>query len=483
MSTLLVVDDEPAILHAFRRVFVAPQVRLLTAESAREGIRLVREHRPDVVVLDVRLPDESGLDVFHRINAIDAGIPVLFITGHGTTDTAIEAIKNGALDYLFKPLDIHKLREAVETAFEVPRATRASGQDEKGLAQGMPDEAMIGRCEAMQEVYKSIGRLAPQNIPVLILGESGTGKELVARALWRHSRRSQEMFLPVNCAAIADSLIESELFGHEKGAFTGADRTRIGKFEQCRGGTLFLDEIGEMTAAAQAKILRVLQEQRFERVGGEQTIETDVRLIAATNRREEHLLSHQRLRGDLYYRLSVSSIRLPALRDRGDDLELLTRYFLDRFRQELGKQEVSTIAESTMALLKEYAWPGNVRQLQSAIKRALLNAAGPTLLPEFLPQKLRRPQASMASEADATEMLDDLDRLILAELASGEENLYSRMLEVMERQLIRRVLEHTGGSQAQAARRLGISRGTLRSKMRALGIKVEQCGWRGDVRS
>ena len=293
MSTVLVVDDEEAILHAFRRAFDRSEITVLTAASGQEGLEQVRENQPDIVVLDINLPDISGMDVFQRIREHDARIPVIFITGHGTTETAIEAMKLGAFDYLLKPLELPHLEHLVGRAVEISRLTRVPARTEDEPHQEGAD-VLIGRCLPMQEVYKTIGRVAPQDVTVLILGETGTGKELVARAIYQHSRRASGPFLAVNCAAIPETLLESELFGHEKGAFTGADRRRIGKFEQCSGGTLFLDEIGDMSPMTQAKMLRVLQDQRFERVGGSETIQTDVRLIAATNRELRELISAAR---------------------------------------------------------------------------------------------------------------------------------------------------------------------------------------------
>src|SRR5579871_4658157 len=282
MPTLLVVDDEPSILTAFRRAFRSP-LEVLTAETAREGLELAEQHRPDVIILDVQLPDMSGLDALGRLRERDARSPVIFITGKSTTDTAIEAMKRGAYDYLLKPLELAQLRQVIERALAISRLMHVPAVFADASDADDRKDVIVGRCPAMQDVYKAIGRVAPQDVTVLITGESGTGKELVARALYQHSRRAAGPFMAINCAALPEQLLESELFGHEKGAFTSADRQRIGKFEQCAGGTLFLDEIGDMPPALQAKILRVLQEQRFERVGGNETISTDVRMLAATN--------------------------------------------------------------------------------------------------------------------------------------------------------------------------------------------------------
>src|SRR3954469_7112811 len=363
MPKPLVVDDEPSILHFFRRAFPGPDVTLLTASSAAEGLAAVGRDRPDAVVLDINLGGESGLETFRRIHAADPKVPVIFITGHGTADTAIEAMRLGAYEYLLKPLELDHLTDLVDRAFEISRLMRVPATiPEEGEAEDTAD-AMIGRCPAMQGVYKQVGRVAPQDVTVLILGESGTGKELVARAIYHYSNRAQGPFLAINCAAIPETLLESELFGHEKGAFTGADRKRIGKFEQCNGGTLFLDEIGDMSPLTQTKILRVLQDQRFERLGGSETVQTDVRLIAATNYDLERMVAEGNFRSDLYYRLSIFTIRLPPLCERGEDLPLLVDYFVRRFNRELGK-EVLRVAPATLEQLRKHNWPGNLRELQ-----------------------------------------------------------------------------------------------------------------------
>jgi DNA-binding NtrC family response regulator len=472
MPSLLVIDDEPAILHAFRRSFHKSDVEVLTAASATEGLAMVTQHHPDVVILDISLPDLSGLDVLRRIQQQDARMPVIFITGHGTTETAIEAMKLGAFDYLLKPLELTPLRELVSRAFAISRLMRIPALTEDEPTQE-PADVLVGRCPAMQEVYKAIGRVAPQDVTVLILGETGTGKELVARAIYHHSRRSAGSFLAINCAAIPETLLESELFGHEKGAFTGAERKRIGKFEQCSGGTLFLDEIGDLTPLTQTKFLRVLQEQRFERVGGNDTIQTNVRLIAATNHNLEQLTATGQFRGDLYYRLSVFPIPLPPLRERGDDLLLLVDHFLRRFGPPLGK-EVHEVAAETLDILRQYAWPGNVRELQSVLKQTLLQATGPVLLPDFLPAALRTPK-DLSAPALNMPMLD-WEAFLTARLHTGATGVYAEALAVMERQVLTHVLRHTGGNQLQAARILGITRNSLRHKLRALGIPLNaQC--------
>lgn len=470
MPTLLVIDDETSILHAFRRAFKRPDRKLLTATTGKEGFQAVVDHQPDVVVLDINLPDGSGLDVFRQIHKHDARIPVIFITGHGTTETAIEAMKLGAFDYLLKPLELAPLEALLDRAIEISRLMRVPAQIEDETPQENAD-LIIGRCAAMQDIYKSIGRIAPQDVTVLILGETGTGKELIARAIYQHSRRAGGPFLAVNCAAIPEALLESELFGYEKGAFTGAERRRIGKFEQCSGGTLFLDEIGDMSPLTQAKILRVLQDQQFERVGGNETIQANVRIIAATNRDLPRMIAEEEFRSDLYYRLSVFTITLPPLRDRGDDLALLIQYFLKRFGRELGK-EVKDISPEALEMLRGYSWPGNMRELQSVIKQALLHASGPLLLPDFLPPLARKEVGAIA--ADVPGFYSGLDRLIESELRVESTNVFETVLNEVKRRLLTQALHQTGNNQVRAAKALGISRSTLRNELRTLGISVEK---------
>ncbi|MGE3809469.1 MAG: sigma-54-dependent transcriptional regulator [Gemmataceae bacterium] len=467
MPTLLVVDDEPSILYFFRKAFTEPEVTLLTVATAGEGVEAVARDRPDVVILDINLPDASGLDTFHRIHEIDPKIPVIFITGHGTMATAIEAMRLGAYEYLLKPLELDQLSDLVERAFEISRLMRVPAViSEDTAAPNEEADALLGRCGAMQEVYKAIGRVAPQNVTVLVFGESGTGKELVARALYHYSDRARGPFLAINCAAIPETLLESELFGHEKGAFTGADRKRIGKFEQCNGGTLFLDEIGDMTPLTQTKILRVLQEQKFERVGGNEPIATDVRVIAATNRDLEKMVAEETFRGDLYYRLNVYTIKLPSLRARGDDLTLLAEHFVRRFSAEL-KKDVHGIASEAMKLLRGYSWPGNVRELQSVIKQVLLQTTGPVVIPEFLPAALREQDAG-GSELD----YGDLTAFVRDQLEAGSTRLYAEYQALTDKHLFTEVLRQTEGNLSKAARFLGITRATLRTKLNALGVPV-----------
>jgi two-component system nitrogen regulation response regulator GlnG len=469
MGRLLLVDDDPVMILDQVTHALGPQgMEIEVARTGADGLRRVAAQLPDVILLDVHLPDLAGLEVHQRIRRIDGRIPVIFITWAATADTAIEAMKQGAYDYLFKPLDLARLRTVVVQALELGRLMREPAV----VAETPPAEdvgdAIIGRCPAMGEVYKAIGRVAAQNVIALITGESGTGKELVARAIYQHSTRSRAPFLAINCAAIPESLLESELFGHEKGAFTGADRKRIGKFEQCNGGTIFLDEIGDMPLATQAKILRLLQDQSFERVGGNETIQTDVRLIAATHRDLRAWSAEGKFRQDLYYRLSVFTIPLPALRERGDDLPMLVQHYLRRFSRELGR-EVREVTPEALELLRRYPWPGNIRELQGVLKQALLQATGNVLIPAFLPESLSLPPEPAAGPEVEAEADFTFEAFILQRLEEGTTTLSAEAHQHLDRLLLRLVLRHTKGNQVQAARVLGISRQTLRTKTRDLG--------------
>jgi two-component system nitrogen regulation response regulator GlnG len=480
MAHVLLIDDDPVLIpEQVRQAFLGPRYRVVVAGTGAEGLELVRADPPDVILLDLRLPDQSGLEVYQYIRKIDARIPVIFITMAKTADAAIEAMKQGAYDYLFKPLDLHELRRVVVEALEVARRMREPAV----LADTAPDPdidgAIVGSCPAMREVYKAIGRVAAQNVPVLITGESGTGKELVARAIYQHGPRAKAPFLALNCAAIPEQLLESELFGHEKGAFTGADRRRIGKFEQVSGGTLFLDEIGDMPLALQAKILRLLQEQSFERVGGNETVRTDVRLIAATHRDLKAWSAEEKFRPDLYHRLSVFTIHLPPLRERDDDLPMLVQHYLRRFSRELGR-EVREVDPEALERLRNYPWPGNIRELQSVLKQALLQASGTILLPAFLPELsplwggggAPPPQRGESGRAPPPGEDLGLEAFIRQRLGPDAQDLYADTHRQVDRLLLPRVLEYTGGNQHQAARLLGIARQTLRQKLRDLGLHV-----------
>jgi DNA-binding NtrC family response regulator len=474
MPKLLVIDDEPNIRFSIEQVFSSRDLQVLGAETGEEGLRLVEEESPNVILLDIMLGDRLGLDLFHDLRRVDPKCLVIFVTGHGTTDTAIEAMKLGAYDYLVKPLDLDQLRQVLDQALAISRLMRVPAIVEEGDRPEDKPDRLIGSGAAMQAICKQIGRVAPQDVNVLVTGESGTGKELVARAIYNHSHRSQEAFLAINCAAIPESLLESELFGHERGAFTGADRRRIGKFEQSHGGTLFLDEIGDMAPGTQAKILRLLQEGQFERVGGNESIKSDVRIIAATNQDLDKLIEEGRFRKDLYYRLRGVSIDLPPLRQRREDIAELSFYFLFRFNRQLG-MSVQSISPEALELLEKFNWPGNVRQLQSSIREALIVSVGPTIIPEFLPADLHQEDTPESEEdAETGSMLEvdsqSLPHFIETAVRGGEKDAYRRSLENFDRLIISLAMRQADGNQTRAAEILGLSRVTLRAKLRCMGI-------------
>ena len=474
MPKLLVIDDDRSIRHLVSTALGHDDLQVIDASTAAEGLEQIRIHAPDVALLDIVLPDLSGLELLSQIQTADPKLPVIFTTSGGTSDTAIEAMKLGAYDYVPKPLDIQHLEKLVQQALANRRMMLVPVALAQSANESTPGDPIIGRGPRMQEVYKAIGRVAAKDVTVLIRGESGTGKELVARAIYQHSDRAVRGFLAINCAAIPEPLLESELFGHEKGSFTGAANRRIGKFEQCSGGTLFLDEVGDMSPVLQSKILRVLQEQRFERVGGLETVQTDVRVIAATHRDLELMVERNEFRPDLYYRLNGFMISLPPLRERKDDLCVLLDHLLARFSRELGK-EVHGIAPDALQALMSYTWPGNVRELQSVVRQAILQATGPVLVADSLPEVVRLGgHRGVPLSAHAQEAEDELAEFVEDRLRGGSTALYAECLERMERALLTKILDAVAGNQSQAARILGITRSSLRYKTRQLGISINQ---------
>src|SRR5215471_18090649 len=388
MSKLLLVDDEADVLYSFQRIFDSPEIELTTASSGEEGLRLIPKLKPDLVLMDIRMGGINGLETLRRIRQMDSKLLVILMTAYGTTQTAIEAMKLGAYDYLLKPFDVVKLKEIVGNALKAAQDMRQIVSYQPLLEKEDYESGIVGRSEPMQQVFKLIGQLAASDATALITGESGTGKELVARAIYHHGNRNQQPFLAVNCAAIPEQLLESELFGHERGAFTGATTQRIGKFEQCNRGTIFLDEIGDMTPATQTKILRVLQSGTFERVGGNQPIKVDVRIIAATNKPLEQAVAARQFREDLFYRLNVVRVHIPPLRERREDIRLLVNYFLNKFAREGQVSAPKSIVPTVSKALEQYHWPGNVRELENVIRRALVVAKGDALLLSDLPPEI-----------------------------------------------------------------------------------------------
>ncbi|HSO19370.1 MAG TPA: sigma-54 dependent transcriptional regulator [Desulfosarcina sp.] len=470
MSTILIIDDDDQLRISFERLMKEEGYRVVTAASGEAGIRMLSASSPDLVVLDVRLPGINGLETFRQIHRIEPKLPVIIMTAYGTTETAIEATKMGAFDYVIKPFDIPQMLTTIRQALEAGRFMR-SPVDMGESSEKPQGEAIIGKSPAMQEVYKAIGRVSATDATVLIRGESGSGKELVARALYQHSIRSDKPFLVINCVAIPDTLLESELFGYEKGAFTGATHRRVGKIEQASGGTVFLDEIGDMPMNLQAKMLRLLQEKSIERLGGRETIPVDVRIIAATNRDLETHIASGNFREDLYYRLKVITIWLPPLRERTGDIPLLTDYFLSRFSRELGLENPG-ITREAMSMLVSSPWPGNIRELSNTLQKSLIFNRGAPLSPADITQ---------ASVGDARgrpvpeNACDDSIRAWIRELLSrGEqENLFEECMDHFGSVLVGEALNLTGGNRSQAAKLLGMSRPTLHAKIDRYHLRIE----------
>lgn len=463
METVLIVDDEPNVLYALRKRLKAPDREIIVADTAEAAVELFDSENPDLVLLDVRLPDMSGLEAFSRIRKLDPRAIVIIMTAYSSTSTAIDAMRRGAYDYLIKPVEPRTLVGVVGRALDVSHLIRRPAVF-NSIATSEPVDRIIGRSLPMQQVYKDIGRVAAHDLAILVLGESGSGKELVARAIFQHSDRRDRPFLPINSAALPEALLESELFGHERGAFTGADRQRIGKFEQADGGTLFLDEIGDLSPASQAKLLRVLQDGALERVGGSETIRTDVRIIAATNCDVERMAQVGSFRSDLLYRLNEFTIRIPPLRQRREDIPELIEQALHLAAQKL-RRPVAQVLPESMALLESYEWPGNVRELFAAVQFAALQSVANIITPQNLPPKLR--QANSGSRSSGRNEVAELVRRTLEE-NPGE--AYRAIQEDIDRLVLDEALRMADDNQVEASDNLGISRNTLRRKMRQLNL-------------
>jgi nitrogen regulation protein NR(I) len=470
MGHILIVDDDAQLRQSFEKILTAEGHTVKTASNGEAAIAMVQAAVPDLVIMDVRMPGMSGLEAFRAIHEIEPKLPVIIMTAYSTTDTAIEATKLGAFEYVLKPPEIPDMLVLISQALEAGRFMRS--RVELDVA---PDttaaDAIIGKSKPMQEVYKAIGRVAPTDATVLIRGDSGTGKELVARALYQHSLRSAKPFLIINCVAIPETLLESELFGYEKGAFTGAVNRRVGKFEQAHGGTVFLDEIGDMPFSIQAKILRLLQERSIERLGGREPIPVDVRIIAATNRDLEAALAQGRFREDLYYRLKVVTLWLPPLKERAQDITLLAEYFLARFAKEMSLGNPGTTAEAKL-LLQNYPWPGNVRELANAMQKALIFSRGYPIDPDDVSRAIGG--ESQAKEAGDQQTDEIVRQWVRQTLAGGEgKDVFETCMDHFASLIISEALDLTGGNRSRAAKLLGISRPTLLSKIDKYRLRME----------
>ena len=471
MSSILIVDDDDQLRISFAKLLKEEGYDIRTAPTGEAGIAEVRHKIPDLVIMDVRLPGMNGLAAFAEIRGIDSTLPVIIMTAFGTTDTAIEATKLGAFDYILKPFDIPAMLNLIRQALEAGRLMRSRVKLNVAPETATPD-AIIGRSDVMQEVYKSIGRVAPTDATVLVRGESGTGKELVARAIYQHSRRADKAFLVINCVAIPETLLESELFGYEKGAFTGAANRKVGKIEQASGGTIFLDEIGDMPMSIQAKILRLIQERSIERLGGDRPITVDVRIIAATNRNLEKLMKQESFREDLYYRLKVVSIALPRLRERKKDIPLLCEYFLSLFSKEMHIDNPGMTPEAKK-LIEQHAWPGNVRELGNSIKKALIFSSGYPIRPADVSHAISGSEEKKPPPSDAS--IETAARQWVREMLTSriEEDAFGQLMDRFGSIVIGEALALNDGNRSRAAKMLGMSRPTLQSRIEKYDLVFE----------
>jgi nitrogen regulation protein NR(I) len=471
VSTILIIDDDDQLRKSFNKLLSEEGYHVKDAASGETGVNMVEDSTPDLVILDVRLPGMNGLETFKAIHELEPKLPVIIMTAYGTTDTAIEATKLGAFDYILKPFDIPDILRIISQALDAGRFMRFTV--DMNATPGKTDkEAIIGRSDAMQEVYKSIGRVASTDATVLIRGESGTGKELIARAICQYSQRSEKPFLVINCVAIPESLLESELFGYEKGSFTGATHRRIGKIEQANGGTIFLDEIGDMPMNLQAKILRLLQEKSIERLGGRQTIPVDVRIIAATNRNLETSISQSKFREDLYYRLKVVTIWLPPLRERAGDIPLLTEYFLSRFSENLAIQNPG-LTDDALMLLKNNTWPGNIRELSNTIQKMLIFNRGAPINTEDIAFAFGE-KSQVVVDTEVETMEGEIRKWVReAVKVERGNNLFESCMDRFAGIVINEVLNLAGGNRSRAAKMLGLSRPTLHSKIDKYNLTIE----------
>jgi nitrogen regulation protein NR(I) len=462
---LLIIEDDLSTAAALQKVLRAEHFAVDLAERGDDGLARARQQPYDLVLTDLKLPGLDGLELVAQLHAAKPKLPIILMTAHGTTETAIEATKRGAFEYLVKPFEADELLDLVATA--VAHAQFMSEPVELGEARSAR-YALVGTSRVMQILYKEIGRVAATPATVLIRGDTGTGKELIARALYQHSNRADKPFIAVNCAAIPETLLESELFGHERGAFTGAQARRIGRFEQAHKGTLFLDEIGDLSPSTQSKLLRVLQERCLQRLGGDETIPVDVRVLAATHRDLETAIQEKEFREDLFYRLSVVTLRLPPLSERAEDIPQLVKFFMQRHATDLGSDNPS-IQPEALAWLQSQAWPGNVRELENTVRQALLLARPFAISREQVQQVLARNRkpTPITGQTHAAYVAD-----LLTRVQSGEEhNAFARLVADLEPELYAQAIRLAQGNQAKAAGWLGVTRLKMREKLKELGLR------------
>jgi two-component system nitrogen regulation response regulator GlnG len=465
---ILIADDEDGLRWVLEKGFRGAGYQVTAVKDGTAALREAEAQPFDLILLDIRMPGMDGLTLLGHVRVKRPDAQVVIMTAHGTVETAIQAMQKGAYDYLAKPFDLDEALLLAERALMACRLAQEVISLKTGLREVWEFGALVGRHPTMQEVYKTIGRVAASDVSVLLRGESGTGKEVVARALHHYSRRAGRPFVGISAAAIPATLLESELFGHEKGAFTDAKERRLGKLELAHGGTVFFDEIGDMPPELQVKLLRALQERAFERVGGHELIRMDVRVLAATHRDLEAMMKSGKFREDLFYRLNVVSLSLPALRERRGDVPLLVEHFLSKYVETLGER---VIAPEAMDRLVGYEWPGNVRELENVIQRAMVMASGGVILPEHLPIGPVSAAAGVAADASLEEIIErKMAECVRGLRGQAAANLHGLMVGLVEKPLLRSVMRETKGNQVRAAQLLGINRNTLRKKLKEHGI-------------
>ncbi len=474
IERILVADDEESIRWVLSKSLIKKGFQVDLAEDGNQALSRFSSNHYDLAVLDIKMPGLQGLELLKQVQEEYPETLVIIMTAESTMDNAVAAMKNGAYDYLTKPFDLDALDAIILKAQKAAEVTEQIGHLKEELQEQYSfGRSIIGNSQPMQEVYKTLGRVAPSDVTVLVTGESGTGKELIARAIHYNSPRLGKPFIAINCAAIPRDLLESELFGHERGAFTGATERKAGKFEQANGGTLLLDEIGDMPLELQAKLLRVLQEKEITRTGGSQTLKIDVRIVAATNQNIAKLVEEKMFREDLYYRLNVVPINLPSLRKRKDDIPALVDFFLQRTQQDLGISIIECSKEA-LALFKRHSWPGNIRELENVIKRAALLSPNHVLMPTDFPGLLSGKGTASQDESLETLVSRKLENSLAQMDLQELDNLYEMVLHQVERPLINIILNQTRGNQVRTAEILGINRNTLRKKIKVLEIEVKR---------
>jgi DNA-binding NtrC family response regulator len=464
MATILIVEDEPKMLRLLELNLADAGYTTRTASTAEAGLKVVSNEKIDLVLSDVKLPGMNGLEFLQAVKRTNAAIPVVMMTAYGTVESAVEAMKEGASDYVLKPFSIEEIKLIIRKELEVKRLHEENRQLREALGHRYEFHNIVAKSPAMQEVLATVMQVAPTNATVLLGGESGVGKDMIARAIHQHSRRVNGPFIKINCTAIPENLLESELFGYEKGAFTGASTAKPGKFELADKGTIFLDEIGDMPGALQAKLLRVLQEREFERLGGTKTIKVDVRVVAATNQDLRAALEQGTFREDLYYRLNVVPISIPPLREHKEDIPYLVDHFIARFAESSGKQ-IEGITAAAMKVLVDFHWPGNVRELENIIERAVVMSTGPKIDVGDIRLDIASPGSDRVDLSTAT-----ADGSLLSLLPQG------MTLEQLEDRLVKEALQRAGGNKSQAARLLGLTRNALRYRLSKLGVKDDSEG-------